>query len=91
MCKCDTLHMQHPTPLLTALRACTVPEQHEWAALAGTKRNYLYQLALCTDGRQARVRLAKAIADASVQMHVKTLGRVPKVTMEELATMCAIA
>jgi hypothetical protein len=36
------------------------------------------------------VNLAKRIADASVQMHVKTLGRVPKVTLEQIATMCAI-
>ena len=77
------------TPLLAALRACSVPEQHEWAALAGTKRNYLYQLALCTR-KSCRSGLARSIAEASVAMHVKTTGRIPKVTMEELASMCPL-
>jgi hypothetical protein len=81
--------MENATPLLTALRACTVGEQHEWAALADTTRNYLYQLATCSR-KAPGVNLAKRIADASVQMHVKTLGRVPKVTLEQIATMCAI-
>ena len=81
--------MENATPLLTALRACTVEEQHEWAGLAGTKRNYLYQLATCSR-RSPGVDLAKRIADASVKMHVSTLGRVPKVTMDQIATMCAV-
>lgn len=74
--------MDKPTPLLAALRCCTVPEQHEWAALANTKRNYLYQLAALE--RTAGARLALAIAKASVQMHVKTTGRIPKVTVEQI-------
>lgn len=81
--------MENPTPLLLALRACTVPEQHEWAELAGTKRNYLYQLAMCTR-KQAGANLAQRVAAASVEMHVRSLGRIPKVTLEQLATMCPI-
>jgi hypothetical protein len=69
-------------PLLIALRACTVKEQHDFAALAGTKRNYLYQLA--GSSRVPRATLAVAIAKASREMHVRTTGRVPKVTVEQL-------
>lgn len=73
------------TPLLNLLRACTVEEQCELAALARTKRNYLYQLA--TQRRSPKVGLAKCIADASIRLHIKTLGRIPKITMEQLAQM----
>lgn len=78
---------QNPSLLLLALRHCTVPEQHDWARRAGTKRNYLYQLA--AGGRVSpRLELAKGICDASVQMHVASGGRIPKITLEQLAEMC---
>ena len=43
--------MENPsiTPLLEVLRTCTANEQLELATLAGTTRNYLYQLATCRE------------------------------------------
>ncbi len=77
------------TPLLTALRACTVDEQYEFARLAGTKRNYLYQLASC-HRRQPNITLAAAICAASVALNSRTKGRVPVLTTDDIATMCPI-
>jgi hypothetical protein len=79
----------HVTPLLAALRACTVDEQYEFARLAGTKRNYLYQLASC-HRRQPNITLAAAICAASVALHSSTSGRVPVLTTDEIAKMCPI-
>lgn len=73
------------TPLLVALRCCTVPEQHEWARLADTSRNYLYQLA--KQHRSAGLKTAMNIAKASIQMHIRTTGRIPKLTVEQIAAM----
>lgn len=70
------------TPLLEALRSCTVPEQHDFAKLAMTKRNYLYQLA-CGE-REPKIRLAQQIVNASIEMHVRTRGRVPKLKITDL-------
>ncbi len=84
---CDTRSIQSqspPTPLLHALRCCTVPEQHEWAELAGTSRNYLYQLATCE--RRAGLRTALRIVESSKQMHIATTGRVPKISLNDLLT-----
>jgi hypothetical protein len=72
------------TPLLHALRCCTVPEQHEMAKLAGTSRGYLYQLA--AGDRTAGGRLASALVKASREMHIKTTGRIPKLTLEEIVS-----
>ena len=77
------------TPLLAALRKMTREEQDQFGTLAGTTRNYLYQLAICTRS-SPKAALAKGIAEASVHMHVQTLGRTPKLTMEQLATMCPL-
>ncbi|MEN9316089.1 MAG: hypothetical protein RIS35_2482 [Pseudomonadota bacterium] len=79
-----------PTPLLAALRACTVDEQFELARLAGTKRNYLYQLASC-HRKQPNVRLAEAICNATAVLNKRTDGRVPVLTTADIATMCVIA
>lgn len=70
------------TPLLRALRCCTVPEQHEMAKLAGTSRGYLYQLA--ARDRTAGGKLAMRIVSASRSMHIKTTGRVPKLSLEDI-------
>lgn len=78
------------TPLLTALRACSVDEQYEFARLAGTKRNYLYQLATC-HRKNPGLKLAQAICDASADLHRRTAGRVPALTTADIAGMCAIA
>lgn len=77
------------TPLLAVLRRMTTEEQDQFAKLAGTSRNYLYQLATCSRSCP-RVTLAKGIADASVVMHLQTLGRTPKLTMDQLAQMCPL-
>jgi DNA-binding XRE family transcriptional regulator len=78
------------TPLLSALRACSVDEQYEFARLAGTTRNYLYQLATC-HRKNPSLQLAQSICDASARLHRKTAGRVPSLTTVEIAAMCAIA
>lgn len=75
------------TPLLEVLRTCSVPEQEEIARLAGTTRNYLYQVATCHRA-SVRASTAVAISTAVTKMHVKTLGRVPKISFEEIASMC---
>jgi hypothetical protein len=77
------------TPLLSALRKMTVEEQHQFAKLSGTTRNYCYQIATCSRP-SPRAKLTKGLADASVVMHVQTLGRTPKLTMEQIATMCPL-
>lgn len=76
---------QDTTPLLDALRCCTVPEQHDFAKLAKTKRNYLYQLA-CGE-RAPRLALALQIVNASIEMHVRTRGRVPKLRVQDLVAV----
>jgi len=76
------------TPLLTILRALeNDARRDEFAALAGTSRMYLYQLAGCHN-QSCRSTLAGAIEDASVKMHTKY--GTPKITMRELATMCPL-
>ena len=72
------------TTLLHALRCCTVPEQHELAALADTSRGYLYKLA--AGERIAGGRLASALVKASRAMHIKTTGRIPKLTLEDIVS-----
>jgi hypothetical protein len=76
-----------PNVLLAAMRACTPEERVQFAELAGTTENYLYMLA--GPHREPGVTLAAAIAAASVVMHEKTKGRVPIVTLEELAALAA--
>lgn len=76
------------TPLLQILRQLGCAEKRqEFAALAETSVAYLYQLASCARGA-CRTRLAKGIADASVEMH-KRYGT-DIVTMDTLATMCPL-
>jgi hypothetical protein len=75
------------TPLLEVLRRCTTKEQIEMAGWAGTTRNYLYQLATC-QRTSTNLRKALGIINAINQMHARTLGRVPKITIEQLANMC---
>lgn len=75
------------TPLLEVLRCCSVEEQAELARLAGTTRNYLYQVATCYR-RSVSARKALNISRAVTTMHVRSLGRIPKISIEEIATMC---
>lgn len=76
--------MKEPSPLLLVLRGCTVPQQHRLAELAGTKRNYLYQLA--GKSRSPNVALAVAISGASRILHQETNGKTPIITVEQFAT-----
>lgn len=74
------------TPLLAILRALATDERRdEFAALAGTSRMYLYQLAGCHN-KSCRSLLAQDIADASVKM-AKRYGS-PVISVRELASMC---
>lgn len=57
------------------------------AGWAGTTRNYLYQLATC-QRTSTNLRKGLAIIKAINKMHARSLGRVPKITLEELAMMC---
>lgn len=81
------MHAETITPLLDVLRCCSTDEQAELARLAGTTRNYLYQVATC-HRRSVSARKALAISRAATAMHVRSLGRIPKISMEEIATMC---
>lgn len=78
------------TPLLEVLRRCTPEEQNEIAAHAQTSRNYLYQIATC-HRETTNLRKGVAIVEAVNRLHVRSLGRIPKVTIEELAYMCPCA
>ena len=91
--KSDNCAMQNPTPptpvtpLLEILRALdTDDKRDEFAALAGTSRIYLYQLAGCHRD-SCRAALASQIAAASRAMAEKY--QTPIITMEQLATMCS--
>lgn len=76
------------TPLLAILRALENDERrNEFAALAGTSRLYLYQLAGCHN-RSCRSSLALAIAQASEEMD-RRYG-CGTVDMQTLATMCPL-
>ena len=75
-------------PLLAILRALKTDERrNEFAAMAGTSRLYLYQLAGCHN-RTCRASLALAIESASVEMD-KRYG-CGTVTMLDMATMCPL-
>jgi hypothetical protein len=75
-------------PLLAILRDLeTKGKREEFARLAGTSVNYLYQLGTCKR-KSCRVSLAKQIADASVEMNL--LYGTPVLTLEQVAMMCAV-
>lgn len=79
------------TPLLGLLRACeSEAERAAFAAAAGTDVNYLYALAGC-HRQQPKAALAVAIEDASRAFNKTTKGRIPIVTVRELASMCMVA
>lgn len=83
------LKTEAKTPLLTILRELeNDARRDEFAALAGTSRLYLYQLAGCHVG-SCRMQLGKKIADASVKMHSKYGSSV--ITLDQLASMCVCA
>lgn len=74
------------TPLLKILRDLETDDRRdEFAALAGTSRGYLYQLASCARCAP-RARLALALVNASAEMHEKY--GTDQISLQELATMC---
>lgn len=76
------------TPLLAILRQLGSDDRRdEFARIAGTSSAYLYQLAGCKRG-SCRARLAKGIADASVEMHARY--GTDTITVDALATMCPL-
>lgn len=76
------------TPLLQVLRELEAGgRREEFAKLAGTSTNYLYQLATCKR-KSCRATLAKQIADASVEMSLRY--GTPVLSLETVATMCAM-
>ena len=83
----------HPptTALSVLLRACTDDEREWLADNARTTVGYLYQLAGCHRGRNGPgAALALSIEDLSTQLNRLTKGRVPVVTVRELASMCSL-
>ena len=73
------------------LRACTDDERKWLAEKAETTVGYLYQLAGCHRGRNGPAAgLALSIEDLSGQLNKLTKGRVPVVTVRDLASMCAL-
>lgn len=81
------------SPLGTLLRACqNDAERRAFAEQAGTTVNYLYALAGCHRGQRGpSAALAIGIEDASRDFHWRTKGRIPVVSVREIATMCAVA
>ena len=74
------------TPLLAVLRQLGNDERRgEFANLAQTKTNYLYQLASCKRA-SCSAKKAVAIASASVAMHDKYGSNA--LTVADIATMC---
>lgn len=78
------------TPLSDLLRDATPDERDRLARLAGTTVNYLYQVAGCHRPRPS-AEFAVALADASMTLNKATKGRLPILTVREIATMCAVA
>jgi hypothetical protein len=76
------------TPLSRWLRLASDQERDRLALLAGTSRNYLYQIAACR--REPRVGLAFRIEAASRKLWAETEGRLAIVTAEEMAQACAL-
>lgn len=76
------------TPLLHVLRQLeNSGQRQDFADAAGTTVNYLYQLGSCKR-TSCSARKAKAIADASVHMHLMYGSDV--LTVDTIATMCAV-
>jgi len=72
-------------PILALLRACKNDEERQaFAADATTTVNYLYALA-GAHRKQPRLDKALAIEQASIDWHVKTNGRIPLISIQELA------
>lgn len=78
------------TPLSDFLRIASPEQRERCATLAGTSVGYLYQLAGC-HRRNPSVNLAVRLAEATETLHRETDGRLPIVTAEQIATMCAVA
>jgi hypothetical protein len=83
---------KNTTPLIALLRAFQDDaERTAFAEEAGTTVSYLYSLAGCHRGQRGpSAALALGIEDASVAWNEKTQGRIPKITVREIATMCAV-
>ena len=86
-----TATAKNVSPLMALLRACRDDaERTAFADMAGTTVGYLYALAGCHRG-QPRAALAVGIEDASIVFNKQTGGRIPIVSVREIATMCAVS
>lgn len=79
------------TPLLEWLRLANDEQRERAAALAGTTKTYLYQLAGCSRGTRLSADLAFRLEDAFKILNKESDGVLPKLTARELSTMCALA
>lgn len=82
--------MAKDTKLKTFLQLATAEERERCAQLAGTQVSYLYQLS-GLHRTNPGVRLAQDLEDATRQLHAETDGRLPVVTVRELADMATTA
>lgn len=72
-------------PILALLRACeNDKERQAFAKAATTTVNYLYALA-GSHRLQPRLDKALAIEAASIDWHVRTNGRIPLISIQDLA------
>lgn len=78
------------TPLLALMRLLTPEQRRQLAEDADTSVSYLYSLGSCQRGA-CGAGLALQIEKASERMCQRTGGLTPIVSMQELATMCAMA
>ena len=74
------------------LREATPDEREQLALAGGTTVNYLYQLAGCSRGKRGPSSLMAALIEAKAdELHSTSGGRLPKLPVIDLATMCQIA
>lgn len=79
------------TPLTTAMRAMTKDQREEFASLAGTTVNYLYQIA-GLHRKNIAVQTAFAIEDASAYMAGQyPSAKLPTVNARQISEMAALA
>jgi len=78
------------TPLLALLRMLTPEQREQFGADCETDVSYLYALASCTR-KQCKADKAAKIEAATREMHRRTKGKTPIVTVAQLGTMCQCA
>jgi hypothetical protein len=76
--------------MLRLLRECTPEQRQRLAEAVPTSVNYLYAIAGC-HRKNISVQMAYAIERAAQALNKETRGKIPIVTAQQIATMCAVA